>query len=1223
MTEDYPVFTTKYEADLWKAIARAEKQPKKERREKMISNVLRRVETGKGPVSSPILCKLIRIVSEVEADGWQQDIADLVDKQKEGEVRPTLTAASVMANRTFLAESYKFLNNANAASDVATFNRVRAEVLYTAGKMDEAFRCIVTSLRSDPLNEKSYEIVTKIKGGNNWQPLCAIERMVAGLPYTAPADDNDSIEMSLFRIYREWYEGDREVANRMLVNSEGYRAGDADFLLLSARMTAMRGEYTNARSIYEKVAEVLSDDVCVLCESAGSFLLGDDPDPSAAMSRFRDAERIDPSNPRVARGLVRTYLAMGKSAEAMEVLNLFLATEYAEKDDYNHASAVLADMGLWTEAVELADRIIITYPQDSPSYIIKSRGSINEGDISTAVSHAKTAVRCDRKSAEAHAQLSRAYLLMRHVNSAAREAHKAMSIDDGSLVVLRAMLDTCRETGDGEATVEVCRKIIVLDPEDETALDILRNAQMEDMVRESAESEVTIEAADAKEFMVLTRKLLAEGRCTEVERMCRENVDRFGNSPEFRRIKGNAEYGIGEYVKASASFASAAAMNPDSAEIWHSKGLADEGFHDLESALEAYNRAVLLDMKNPHYWISRGCVLQAKGDDVGAVESFNRAIEIDQTAPYPLVRKAVILSNYGRYADALVFMDMAESADPRNNSIKRMKMKMCLLSGRYTDAADIGKNLVASDDDPETIADLARAEMELGNPTAARDRVERALSDHVGDIHLLVAARDIYMRLDDHESLVETCHRINTQNPYDRETTKILADELMKEGRGDEASVLYENLNRAPPAPEEKKDEEKVTDAESIFDIAQSMLKVGDLNGSGRNADKLLELDPDNEDYILFRSRVFEKAGDVLAAESFLKDYLRQNPDSVRVTEAFGDLKAAQGDHSEAVSRYTKCLESVNPQNNPGYRARLLVKLARSQETMRARPAAIRSYSEAIQLNPKDTDSARVLTQLLLMSGDKNSALNVIRGTLNIEENSANYAVLAQVCQMRKDTEGVKDAYRGFLRFENHTPEDTMRVITALNSVGLHEEAESLRSHSESVRHTETRDSDSGVTPAVKRCAERLMRRAYMQGTDINNPLIRDNTDVDSDLAAAALEYLKDIPNYGEIITELPEFARMEGLTYNIIAAPRSRGLENVTVETAYVAGHAKDADEAKLLVGYIEAAKVADIMPDKIDPSLMRAAAGYTKAVPVPQIMKDCRCGIMAARMIQSCISQ
>ena len=1224
MSEEYPVFTTKIEADLWKALARAQKQSNSERREKIVSNVLRKVETGKGPVHSAILCSLIHTVSEVEADGWQQDISDLVDKQRENDVRAALTAASVMSAKTFLAESYKFLNMANASTDIATYNRVRAEVLYTAGKMDEAFRCIVTSLRSDPLNEASYEIANRIKPSKKWEALCAIERIAAGLPYKTPEEDNDSIEMGLFRIYREWFEGDREMANRMLVNSEGYRSEDPDFLLLSARMTAGRGEIVNARSIYEKVADLLSDDVCVLCESAMMYLDGDDPDPSFAMSRFRDAERIDPSNPRVARGLVRSYLAMGKNSEAMEVLKLFLSTEYAEKDDYNTAARILADMGMWAEASELSSTILVTYPDDSKSYIIKSQAASNDGDITSALNFAKTGVRVNRKDAEAHAQLSHVLLLMRHTAAAAKAAHKAMSINDNSLPVLKAMLDTCRETGDDDTTVEVCRKIVTIDPEDETALDILRHAQMENMVKESADADVSIEAADAKEFMILTRKLLEEKRFSEVEKMCRENVDKYGDSAEFRRIKGNAEYGIGEYVKASASFASAAVMNPDSAEIWHSKGLADEGFHDLESALEAYNRAVLLDMKNPHYWISRGCVLQAKGDDMGAVESFNRAIEIDQSAPYPLIRKAAILANYGRYADALVFMDMAESAEPNNRSVKKLRMKMCLMSGRYNDAAALGRNLIASEEDTEVIADLARAEMEIGNPTAARVRVENALDQDPDDLHLLTAARDIYLRLEDQECLVETCHKITGLDPYDRETTKIMADALMKNGRGDEASVLYENLNRAPPQTKDGEDAKAPeADTDSLFRIAQSMLKVGDINGSGRNADKLLEIDPDNEDYILFRSHIFEKAGDVKAAESFLRDYLRHNPDSVRVAEAFADLKAGQGDYAEATSRYIRCLESVNPQNNPGYRSRLLVKLARSQEAMKARPAAIRSYTEAVQLDPRDTESARILTQLLLMSGDKDTARNIIRGTLNIEENSANYAILAQVCQMLKDTEGVKDAYRGFLRFDSHTPEDTMRVITALNSVGLRKEAESLRDHSESVRKTIVNDTESGVTPAVKRCAERLMRRAYMQGIDINSPSIRDSTDVDSDLAVSALEYLKDIPLYGEIITELPEFARMETLTYNIVAAPRSRGLENISVETAYVAGHAKDADEAKMLVAYIASAKTADIMPDKIDPSLRKAAEGYTRPVPIPQIMKDCRCGIFAARMIQSCIAQ
>ena len=66
MTEEHPVFATKNEADLWMAIARAQKQTKKEKREKIVSNVLRRVETGKDPISSAILCKLILIVIAVK-----------------------------------------------------------------------------------------------------------------------------------------------------------------------------------------------------------------------------------------------------------------------------------------------------------------------------------------------------------------------------------------------------------------------------------------------------------------------------------------------------------------------------------------------------------------------------------------------------------------------------------------------------------------------------------------------------------------------------------------------------------------------------------------------------------------------------------------------------------------------------------------------------------------------------------------------------------------------------------------------------------------------------------------------------------------------------------------------------------------------------------------------------------------------------------------------------
>ena len=1223
MTDEFPVFATKYEAELWKSIAHAEGQNKKEKREKAISNVLRKVETGKECVSSAILCKLIRIVTEVEADGWQSDIEDLIAKQKPDETRASLTAASCMAKKTFLKEAYAYLDSAKENANSAFYNLVKAEVLFTAGKSDDAQRHLNKSLRSDPLNESAYELLTRMKPGTNWKAICAIERIAAGLPYEEPPAEPNGFELGLFAIYREWYEGDRDTALRMLNNSEGYRSGDSDYLLLSARMAMTKGEFANARSIYTKVTENLPTDVCILCEAGNSYLAGPDPDPAAAMTFFRNAESIDPSNPRVIRGLVDANYVTGNISEAIESMKMFLATEAAQKKDFEHMAALLSENGDWPEVSEVASQILITYPDDTASFILKSKAAVNDGDISAAHIHARSAVSSNRKNPEALAQLSHVELLLRHTKTAVKLASKAMAIDDTSMPVLLAMLGACREDGDVDTTNDVCQRILEIDPKNETAQDILTRLQMDRIVKGATEEEITLKATDLKEFTILAKKLLEDGRFSEVEKLCRENADKFSDSAEFRRIKGNAEYGIGEYVRASASFASAAVMCPDSAEIWHSKGLADEGFNDLESALEAYNRAVLLDMKNPHYWISRGCVLQAKGDDVGAVESFNHAIEIDQTAPYPLIRKAAILANYGRYSDALVYMDMAESAAPDNRSIQVLKMKMCLMSGRYNDACSIGLNLIAKEDDTSVVADLARAEMELGNTNGARDRLEKELAEYPDDLHLLTAARDVYLRLEDKESLVDVCHRIGERNPYDRETMTIMANALMKDGRGDEASVILENINRsaagAPSGAEEEKPE--VTDSESLFNIAQSMLQVGDVSGSERNADKLLQLDPDNEDYVLFRSRIFERAGDVQAAESFLKDYLRHSPDSIRIIEALGDLLAKQEKHAEAVEAYSKCLESISPRDNPSYRARLLVKQATSQEAMKARPAAIRSYTEAVQLNPRDTESARILTQMLLMSGDKDTALNVIRAAINVEESAANYAILAQVCQMRKDVEGVRNAYRGFLRFDSRVPEDLMKVVNALNSVGLHNEADMLREHSDSARRNEANAQDD-VSPAVKRCAERMMRRAYMQGASIDSPSIRDSADVDSDLANKALEYLNDIPDYGDVIPGLPDYERMEILTYNILAAPRSRGIENPSVDTAYVAGHAKDADEAKMLVAYIHSAKVSRL-PDDPPQSLREIAEGYSKVETIPQIMKDCRCGIMTARIIQSLIPQ
>ena len=103
-------------------------------------------------------------------------------------------------------------------------------------------------------------------------------------------------------------------------------------------------------------------------------------------------------------------------------------------------------------------------------------------------------------------------------------------------------------------------------------------------------------------------------------------------------------------------------------------------------------------------------------------------------------------------------------------------------------------------------------------------------------------------------------------------------------------------------------------------------------------------------------------------------------------------------------------------------------------------------------------------------------------------------------------------------------------------------------------------------------------------------------------------------------MVHLFQFA-LEDKDFLLLVGRHGRRTEDDGV-VAYVAGHAKDADEAKMLVAYIHSAKVSRL-PDDPPQSLREIAEGYSKVETVPQIMKDCRCGIMTARIIQSLIPQ
>ena len=1198
---DGVIFGTKAEASLWNEIAKADSISNPANRDKALATVLNKILSSEEPVESHILCRMIELISEREAEGWQDDVRDLVELRRPRDCRPVLTAASCLTHKGQLTDAENYLDTLGEAPDKAMYHFVRAEMAFARDELRESKNELVLALCSDRLYHDVYEMLVKVEPNVNWAAMEACERMANGLRYEEPPVDATP-ETELYNIYREWYQGSHDSATRMLINSSGYIDKVAPYCILSARMSRDEGDWHSCQMMLEEANRVLENDVALQCEIGNAYLKGGSPD--VALARFRDAEAFDLANPAVVRGMVDAELALKKNNDALHIIKEFLTSEMATYRDFVTYSKALLNMGFYEDAAEAATRILYTHPGDVTACVILSRVALNDGNFREAELYAKTGVAKNKKNAEALAQLAKVHLALRRPGKASSIAKKAVAADGKSLLALTTLMEIYRETGDNDRAMEACRSILEMDPGNSEAADILAKLEMARAVRDSPDDETMPQVLGAEDFIRLISTLISEEKYTEVEKLCKDNDHRFGGVPEVRRLRGNAEYALGEYLKASASFASAAVLMKGDAELWHSKGLADEKFGDLDSAEEAFGKAVLLDMYNPKYWISNGCIKEKKGDLDGAIKAFNRAIELDPASSYALVRKAAIFASSGMFSEALNFLDLAEATDPKNLLILTVKMKVCLKASRFTDAVFIGRKLMKKDPDSTTVAIYARANMGLQDTVTAKKVLDKAMAADPESLELLTAYRDLCVMTADNESIIQTCNDILKIDPLDKATKRALADALIREGRSDEANFLYSSIKNETEASNETKQEPE--DPVALFNIAKSMFAAGDLASAARLTDRVMAADPDNIDYALFRAIIYRKSGDKRVADMFLSQYLERNPTNGSVNEAIGDMRFEDGDLKGAAAAYGKAIQVGI--NKPS----LYVKLGNVQEALGAYTPATNSYTTAVMLDPHDADAGRYLANMQLRAKDYESAMRTIRASIQNEPSGESYAILAMICQGLKDRAGVREAYQGFLRFEDVSEEATQNVVTALNSVGLRTEAAMLKGRSETEEEEESMD----VPVEVKRCAERIMRRAYVMGAEVSDPGISEGVVSDPEISKQALDYLADIPVYGDVIYGTNETAHLESLSYNIVDKKKNIDIESVTIETAYLAGRAKDADEAKLLLAYIRSARVSRL-PRSIPVEFRKLSSETDPNKTLEEVMLDNKVGIFTARMI------
>jgi tetratricopeptide (TPR) repeat protein len=790
-----PVFQDAFEVNVWKRLI-SEKDSASKKSDLFINTADSVIKREKC-THSAIISLLIEKIFETQSSGMQALIEKLVSKSRPNDCMPALTAALVLMKAGKLSKAEEIAESVREAQNIPMLGCVRAKTFFERGDTSKAKKELMRARCSDPTFPMFYELIQRLEPTEGWMYRQNIELLAAGREQIPFGDTTGGTPVQkLYDIYRYWYKGKRDEATEMMIKSEEYKKKNLEFILVSARMSMDERDWHSAQMMYTSLLTKSANCIYIICEAARSFYSGGNFDK--ALSLYRDAEALDPASPVVMKGLIHTYSALGMKAEASQCVKEYLDSENADLAAYVLGAKVLLSNSFYTDAEAVVDKILLSYPGDPNAFVLKSEIEFQKGSINSALRTIINGV--DKNPGNADVRLQRAKILFKtgRADKAAVELEKAEKTDPNNVGVLLLMKDIAIADGKNEEALKLSNRILQLDPGNVEAMNTLSKASLSVKKEESYSSYKDMIVADnrAENFINILSSMIRDGRYKEAVQLFTEKEREFGKNSAVRRLKGNAEYGLGNFREASAAFALASELEPKDPVIWHSKGMADEAMGDIKNAEEAYNKAVLLDMNEPDYWISRASVLEKKKDLAGAVEALNRVIELKPDNIFALMKKGMIFAELGKFDEAAYFVDMAAVTEPDNIEVMRVQRDVRMAAGNVKGAEETAMKLVRQEPaDEEGVAAAVRILKLNGKDSVAEDVIRKALKGEPDSISLLITKKEFCSMKEDHRSVIEVCRHILTLQPDNNLIRNDLAVAYAATGDVNAASRMYMEIS--------------------------------------------------------------------------------------------------------------------------------------------------------------------------------------------------------------------------------------------------------------------------------------------------------------------------------------------------------------------------------------------------------------------------------------------
>lgn len=1126
-----------------------------------ISAIAAEVEGIDGSVSSKVLVMLIgELASAGLAD--RERLRRVVSKARATDCLPSIEASEVLLKKGDPDGAEELLSMSEGSQEKSRRSLMLAKILMVRGDKDGASKAARCAYSYDPSCREAYDILSQIDPEGGWPQRRNIQDVLeGGRPSQAPSTGRIQ---DLYSIYYDWFTGRREVATNELINSPHYRSRDPEFLLASARMSMDERDWRSALMVY---SELLSMEplAFVNVEAAEAAMGAGDP-PRA----LRCLEKADPHQRRVMKDVVRAYMLAGDRSGMLGALRMLLDSETSGSDEYVAAVRFLIGRGMERDAISILDKYSRFVGDDSDTLTMRSVLLMRSGDYPAAKRAASKAVNLDKNNDAARAQLARILYLMDKGEAAGRECDGILARDPGNSDALALKRDLQMSDRDYESAASTCRRMLESDPSDVQSLMTLAvcMSNLGDTVKASDMFRDVLRIDGSRDRAVgVVSAMVSCGMYRDAELLCNGLERTYPKDVMLRRLKGNAQYALGDYLKASVSFSDAAAMDPHDPVLWHSKGMADEARGDLESAEDAYNRALLLDQGEAEYWVSKAAVQERSKDRFGAVESLNRAIELDPSSVYPLVRKAVILASAGKTSEALYYLRMAAVIEPGNVRIMDLQAESLVDIGDLDEAIRVLRGRIAIEETESSSLRLGRLLLSKGDRPGAIGILDGAIALHP-----------------DSEQLKE-------------ERSRIAAGDIGPRPEPEPEIPKVEPEPEKKPAPE---------DAKALCAMAVNLLDAGDIKGAMRMVDRALKVDAADPDINCLKARVVLAKGDFEGASFLAENAIRVNPSHAGLHRVNALAKEAKGDLRSALAEIDAAISCVDDAESNRIKGRIL-------EASGYPERAANSYAKAVSLDPEDLATAEAQARQQIAAGNLNGAASTIAAILRRDPTRESAIMMkAEVSDTRNDDAGVMSAYSMLLNLDEISDGAKIRMVRMLEE----------RDHKVEARTLMGGPQRGSYDASVQRAAEKALRRAFTTRTSANDPDILDAIGLDPDTASKVSKYIADIPDIAPIVPEGSEFEFMEKRSHDIIVKLKWTDLESqpeLPLEKVFVSGGFRDADSAKELVAYVRRAMLSP--PGHADERLSKMAMGLMKNMTVYEIISQCDIGVYEAVAVKGLI--